>query len=518
MASCTKCSYYSAESEFQLPQCQKYGTLLGISSADTPDTRASLAERIGEACASFTTDVVEQVVHLPFPVVGVAPTNMTQALEEAGDREAPTACNKCRWYVPPVLVQKEFGFEMGMCSVMAEVLSPKALLRRPRDCSFGNAGANRTSTSGVMLAPNYDLDVAVRSTAKASASHGTYDPFEHSRVDPREWPTDREVSEDDRLDGIRAWRKVCHPRGTKAPIYMPIFDWKAVGVERDPRTTYGAHQPELYIDHAGLLHQFAFLYMGGMIEGQAALNKFLMLIGEAGTGKTEFWCWVAWLMDLPFYRISCRPDTDKFEFFGSSALEVDEATGQAVTTFKPGRFTRHFATSCVICLDEPNTLPDESWLLIRPTIESATAQLVIEDQNLVIEKDPYCFTGGAINPEWVPSYRGVRPLAAADFDRIEKRYVNNPDAATERQILRNHCAKLGYDIPEATLTKIMNIAERLRELYADGGISFPWGIRANVNVAQLTWGLELEEAYQVGVTDGLEPAAQETVITVVRSF
>lgn len=517
---CTQCVHYAAEADIagKIPQCTKYGYPLGISPVDAESTRSTLAQRFAHGCMDFTTNHAHpREDRVPFPTVGAAPLNMAAVTPRPSLGVAPTSCKNCQHYIPPAIVKSELGFEVGMCSLGAELLPPKALLSRPRDCVFGVDGENRTSTDGVMLNPKYDVMTAMASAKRRPEIHEAYDPHHHTKTDPRDWVSERDVTEEDRLDGIRAWRKVAHPRGTRAPLFMPIFDWKALGIDRDPRESYGSHQPHLYVDHAALLHQFAFLYMGGgLVPDQAALKMTLALVGEAGTGKTEFWAWVAWLMDLPFKRISIRPSTAPDEFFGSLKLVIDEATGLQVTKFEPGRFTTAFASPCVVCLDEPNSASDDLWFLLRPALDSA-AQLVIESESMVIEKDAYCFVGLAMNPDENPVYRGARPLSGADFNRLRQRKVDLPDAATERGIIRQHCLEIGYELPDHILSVIMNVSDTLRTLYADGAITVPWGIRSNIAVAQLTWGLEIEESYQLAITDGLEQAQAETIISEVRA-
>lgn len=524
---CTECKFYVAEAdEFlgQLPMCGADGTPLGISANDSAGTRRAIARSNAASCgrsvplASSTSVTISSTRS---HTVG-ASTNLTRAMRlKAEGGPEPTSCAKCTWYIPPKVAHDELGFDFGVCGVFAELIGNKELQPKAKACDVGVAGPNRTSSDGIMLDPKFDAGVFVLDVN--DRENGKYDPAYHSSIDPREYVSDRPVTAEDIESGIRAWRKVNDPTGEAAPLYMPIFDWTAIGCTRDPRLTYGDHQPDLYVDHAGLLHTFAFLYMGDLTktedasgrERQVALNETLALIGGSGTGKTEFFCWVAWLMDLPFTRISLSPSTDPIEFFGMPSLGPNEE-GMQVTGFKRGRFSLKYEQSGVIVLDEANSASDSIWFTLRSALDSA-GQFAIEAEGVVLEKDPYCFIGIAMNPD-DPAYRGVRPLGAADYDRLAKTYVELPDIDTERDIVRRHCEKIGYDVPEGILSLLSNVSVRLRQMHANGDITVPWTIRSNVRVAKCTMGLGVERAFRVAVTDGLRPDQAELILTVVRSY
>lgn len=450
------------------------------------------------------------------PVIGFAMPDITErAGTEAQDRVAPHSCTDCKWFVPSSKALDEFGFDSGICSARAELIPSTLLVQTATACEIGNRGPNRTSTDGVILDPRYDLMAEASVRMGGAVDSGPFDPFHHSRVDPREWVTELPVTDEDRAAGIKAWRLVRDPQGgPHAPIPMPIFDSAMLFPGEEVRDSYGDHKPHLYVDHAGLLYTAAFMNMGGMREGSNAINQVLALIGEAGTGKTEFWCYFAWLLDLPFRRLSLRPDSDSLEFFGKTELVIDADTKQAVTEFRPARFAKYIQEPCVICLDEPNAAPDNIWFLLRPCLDSA-GQLVIEGEDLVIVPDSYCFIGLAMNPAWMTQYRGARELSPADADRLATRSVELPERETEMAIVRMHCEEIGYSIPDGTLDKLMNIATELRELSGDS-LMIPWGIRPNVAVAKYTRGFSIEAAFRLAILDRLDPETANVVLTCVR--
>jgi hypothetical protein len=522
MKDCTNCKFYMPEADAfagTLPMCTKFGTPLGKSAADTEGVRGELARSHAAKCSSHTP--LDSEVVVDFPVnpphrIGVSLNQEAVANRVLDpDREQPSGCSKCEWYIPPTVARKELGFDLGVCGAFAQLLGPKELTQRAKLCDVGVRGANRQDSDGIILDPKFEVSAGAMGSDRGRGTSDKYDPYRHASIDPREYPTDRPVSEEDLANCIKAWRKVNHPKGTMPPQWMPIFDWAAAGVERDPRLSYGAHQPDLYVDHAGLLYMFAFLYMGGL-NPEHAWTEYLMLIGEAGTGKTDFFVYAAYLMDLPVVRISLTPNTQPEDFFGTGTLEIDPETGQQVTGFKRGRFALAYEQSCVMILDEANTASDAIWLLLRPALDSAS-QVVIEQERVVLEKDPYNFIGLTGNPN-TPQYRGVRPLSGADFNRVCKFRLDLPDLDTEREIVRRHCAKGGYAVPDNVLALLMNVTVRLRQLHDDHILTVPWSIRSNVRVAKLTRGLDIEDAFKVAETDGLPEEQAELILTTVRSY
>ncbi len=529
---CTSCVYYRAESpDFAnaIPACVRFGTPLGLTAGDSTGTRASLARSVAASCAGYL-DVADTTT-TPVAITKKAShniaesTNVVKASKLSATYDAPhhgplpASCSKCRWYIDPKTALKGLGVGFGVCGAFGDMVGPKELSTKAASCEFKFPGANLLDVAGLYLDPKFEVGLAAAADDAVPGKLEKYD-HKHHMTDPRKYVSDREVTPADLASGIKAWRKVNEPSGTCPAVFMPIFDWEAIGVVRDPRTTYGDHKPHLYVDHAGLLYLFAFLYMGRVTadpdtDKQSALTETLALVGGPGTGKTEFFVWVAWLMDLPVVRISLSPSTDPFEFFGTPTAEKGEGD-YAVTGFKRGQFSEAYERSCVIILDEANSAKDSIWYTLRPALDSA-GQFGIPAENVLLEKDPYCFIGLAYN-DVKASNRGTRELSAADTDRMVRYTLGLPSAEVERSIVQAHCADIGYAISDSTLDKIMNIAVELRAMNEDRTLPVAWTVRSNVRVAKMTLGLPLEMAYRLAVTEGLSQAQGEGVILKVRNY
>lgn len=438
--------------------------------------------------------------------IGDVATLVRLSTEDRPADQVPPTCTGCAHFIPASVVKKELGWNLGMCALKGRLLFPERYLHEAAGCTEGRRGENRDTADGLPLLPMYESAGSSFIVTSPGAVKMSAETIARHAVDPREYVTDRPVSDHERnVDCIRAWRRVDDPEGLKPPVFLPIFDGERL-TGRDPRESYGNHKPQLYVDHQGLLYDLAVELM--------ELDETPILIGDAGVGKTEAAAYLAYLMDLPVTRLSLRKDTEKEEFIGKTDLVVDPATGQSVTKFTAGRFTEAYQKPGVIVLDEPNLANDEVWQYLRPAFDSAK-QLDVD--NTILRRHPWAFVFGAMNPSWNMLYVGTNPISVADLDRVSPVWVDLPPENVERQIIAKHCEADGYDLPIEILDRIMKVAGDLRGMISEGTLPMAWGIRSQIKVARKTRFYSFEKAYRRALTDGLEPEVVDLIITSVRS-
>lgn len=425
---------------------------------------------------------------------------------QIGQAEKPVTCTSCQWFVPANYVGNDLGYNAPLCAAKGRVLFPKNLMREAANCGSGIIGEPRRMTDGIIINKMY-LRVAPIQMPDPVAVNLTLEASKHS-VDPREYVTDRPLTPEDEAKCIRAWREVVDPEGMKPSVFMPIFDGpKLYGF--DPRTTYGGHRPDLYVDHAGLLYDLAVeLFM---------LHETPLLIGGAGTGKTETACYLAYLMDLTNCRIDVKKGTEAWHFIGESKLETDPVAGTPVTKFHKGRFAEEYDKPGVTMVNEPNLVAD-IFEFLRPVTDNAKQLGLDEAQGEIVTRHEFRFVLFSQNPADDPLYVGAEPMSAADIDRISPMFIDLPPESIERQIITSHCADDGYDIEPVILDKVMQIAHDLRAMIADGTLPIAWGLRAQIKVARKTRYYSLEKAYRRAVIDGLEASVVEQVMKSVKSI
>ena len=488
--------------------CMAHGHVLG-----RPGVSADIADRIkttyAETCAEYGTPVAVRKPVIAGTVAigdpGIASRMALVYPNGVDEHQRPTTCGSCEHFVPAEYVKNELGWALPMCAAKGRLMFPQNLIREAADCGTSIAGLPRDTTDGVILMPAYATPTgSVPNTSTQGAS-----PFvvNMDKIDPRDYPTDRPLTPEDEAEGIRAWREIKDPEGQHPSVFMPIFDGPRV-CGFDPRDTYAQHRPDLYVDHQGLLYDLAVEFF--------ELDETPVLIGSAGTGKTELLCHVAYLCDLPFYRISVEKGTEPWHFFGEAKLVVDAATGLNVTQFSLGRYAKAYGqTYAITCVDEPN-LKAEIFETLRPSFDSARQLVIDADQGFKVSRGRWSRVGCAQNPSYDPLYVGTEPMSAADIDRVSPIFVDLPSDAIERQIIAAHCNDDGYAIDTKTIDKLMQVAEALRAMIADGTLPVAWGLRSQIKVARKTRYYSLEKSYRRAIVDGMEPEVVDAILGVVR--
>lgn len=451
--------------------------------------------------------------------LGIADPQISVHLTTKGTiprNEKPIVCTSCQWFVPADVVEAELGYVAPFCSAKGRVLFPTKLAREAANCGSGINGPNAMTTGGLIIDEQYKPTIATVTTPvqmPLTTVNLVEQDTRHS-VDPREYQTDRPVTPEDDALFIRAWRRIDDPEGLHESVYLPIF-WgeklceQYYGPGFDPRSTYGEHRPDLYVDHHGLLYDLACELLN---------HETPLLIGGAGTGKSETGPWLAYLMDLPHERIDIKKGYEASHLTGLDRLTTDPASGTPVTAFVKSRFARTFDKPGFTTINEPN-LSSECFELLRPIFDNANQFGLDEDAGMPpIDRHSLRYILCAQNPPWDPMYVGAEPMSAADIDRVSPVWFDLPSEEVERFIITKHCADSGYDIPVTTLDKIMGVARDLREQIKEGTLPIAWGLRAQIKVAKKTRFYSFEKAYRRAIIDGMEPEAADIIMLSVKGM
>jgi len=413
------------------------------------------------------------------------------------------SCLQCANYVPADQMVEAGLWNVGACAARGIAVGKRDVVNTATACAFRTLGPrDESSIARMTLAPEYTASTIGRLTTAADFAKEA----EVKYVEPTSYPTDKEVSDDDKKLGIRAWRAVEDPEKNGPVVYLPIFDLDHFDeVERSaiPRTGDDEH-PEEYVDHMGLVYKAAVLWMH--------LNETPALWGVAGTGKTEFYRYMAWLMVIPFNRFSFNASSEVEDMAGK--MHFDPSRG---TYFEYGRIPNAWRKPGVICLDEPNVAPPDVWQFIRPLTDNSK-QLVLDMNNGErISRHAHAFLGLAMNPAWDVRNSGTVTLADADGSRLMHIFVELPTPAVERKIILDRCKVDGFDIPPEKLDMVMSIARELRALCDNDTLPITWGIRPQIKVARALQFFSVSTAYRLATADYLEPEQQQIIMDVVKS-
>ena len=483
-----------------VPVCARFGKPIS-GSAKTPESQGKkIATSIAKNCAEYGNPRPESpdwskatfTVMLPDPEV-FGRSRQSQDLVRA--------CGACEHFVREDVVASELGYSAGLCAAKGKLLLGNRYTYEAKNCDYRSLGQVRTDIGNLVMLPEYDEGFA-----------GDSDPVKHffkkqraGIADPVDYETDKPVSDEDRSHGIRAWREIIDPE-TENVVYLPIYDLDFFSEEeraKIPRTGDDEH-PEDYVDHSFLVYKVAVLW--------TELDETPGLWGVPGTGKTELFRHLAWLMCLPFERFSITGSTELEDLAGKMHYSPEKGT-----YWTDGRFTQAWSKPSVIVVDEPNTGPPDVWQFFRPVTDNSK-QLVLDMNNGEARKrHTDCYLGMAMNPAWDAKNVGAHMIGDADANRLMHMQIDLPPAPLEREIIKTSCAHDGYEISKEKLDTIMNIAKDIRELCENDTLPITWAIRPQLKVARASRWFDWLTVYRMASADFLEPSAQEQLLDVVRS-
>jgi MoxR-like ATPase len=503
--SCTSCPNFLSKTEapkrygksIGTPMCAFFNKPLGRSTWE-PSEMDRAFTKVGTACDAFGKAAASK----PTRTFGVAFPDLKASDDiDATKKAACSSCVSCKNYTPTDVVMSELGWVAGLCNAKGELVQDHSTTFVGRNCDIRQFGEVRTTAVvGLNLFPEYTDDFVTPDLIGDFKKKHSYNPSTHE--------TDKPVTPEDAAHGIKAWRLI---RDKERPeldtkVYLPVFDpmfFPESERVKIPQTGEDAH-PELYMDHANAVYRSAVLW--------GPLDETPMIWGEAGNGKTELSRHLAWMMQVPYERISITATTELDDLAGKMHY-----TAERGTHFKYGRLPKAWAKPGVVCLDEPNVGPPEVWQFIRPLTDNSKQLVLDMNEGELINRNDDCYLMLTANPAWDPRNVGTNPIGDADQRRLMHIFMPPPPKQIEEEIITERCILDGYKIPKVVLNAVMSTAKDLRGLSELGSIPITWGVAPNIKVARATRWFDLITAYKIAVTDFLEPSQAQTVLDAVRA-
>ena len=481
------------------PMCGRFGHVLGKPGLPSKHEQ-KLAQHYAQNCPSFG----EPLPPLPLEVrlaVAVPDTEAREAFIREDLTKLCTSCAQCKNFIGEATVSNELGWTAGLCAAKGKLIMMNRQVYEARDCEYRQWGTVRNTTVGIHLFPEYEdaFQLNVDPVKSYFKNKGTL-------IEPYEYPSDKDVSEEDVEKGVRAWRKVADPDGSGNEAYLPIYNidyFSEIEQGKIPRTGNDEH-PELYVDHFGGVYLAAVAW--------TELDETPAVWGEAGTGKTEMFRHLAWLMCLPFERISITAQTELDDLAGKTHFSPDKGT-----FFTYGRLPLAWGKPCVIVIDEPNVGQPDVWQFLRPLTDNSKQLVLDMNAGERVQRHDDCYMGMAMNPAWSPLNVGASVIGDADASRLFHVFIDMPPASLEREIIKNRVHLDNWEITEDQLIMLMNVATEVRALCKDGTLPMTWGIRPQIKVARALRWFDPITAYRRAVGDYLEPESQASLLDVVRA-
>ncbi len=478
-----------------VPMCGRFGHILG---RPGDDDNTEILLHFASGCSDHNLALTSHPVSITPRVV--KPDENVLAKGATG--ESLGTCNACSNLVLQAGVMTDLGYPLSICKAKGTlVIRP---MQEAKGCGWASPGKPSSDASDLILSDHLQRGFKVKDSVKLKDLMGDNLTFK----EPSTYESDLKVMPEDALAGIRAWRKYIDPE-TGNDYYMPIFSREFFTEEEQSRIpTTGVEfgrtgYPEAYIDHAGIHYDF--------LKINYTLSMAMCLIGDAGTGKSQYGVHLGWLMQVPVERFEIRPDMDVEDFLGHPRV------GPEGDYWSTGRFGQRITRPGILILDELNAAPDPVKFFFRAYLDQGKINLDYGTEEPPIQND-YSVTLATQNPAWDARNIGTLQDANADFQRMTYVWVPDPPDPVTKHILRERCATDGYEVPDAILDKIVKISDDIKALSKEGTFPGTWGLRQDLKVARLTAHYGLVNAYRRAALDALEPDVAMIVIEAIESY
>lgn len=490
-----------------VPMCAQFGYILGWEGISKTQKR-TLEREYAEACKKFGASRPLAPPEQPDTRISTPSVNAVSRMASEKDERDVRSCQSCLNLIDPREVSNKFDISAPLCAAKGRIIFDRNFTREAKDCPFRRRPTDWTAASASTLLgtmsflPIYEraLEGGVIDPVKAFLQSGG-----NNLIDPQDYESDAPVSDEDRADGIRAWRKVVDPTTGTRHVFLPIFDIDSFSDEersKIPRTGDDEH-PEWYADAGGYVYALAVEWM--------VLDETPALWGEAGVGKTELVRHMAWLMSAPFERITITRSSDIEDLAGKYVLKNSE------THFQEGRVVRAWRKTGVLLIDEPNVGPDDVWQFFRPLTDNSRQLVLDMAEGQRVERDLHCYFAMAMNPSWDPKNIGTNEIGDADGNRLAHVFLHPPDPRVERLVIKRRCEADGWTPSDKVLDFVMGVADDIRSLAREGDVPLSWNVRPNIQVARhLRW-FDPVTAYKRAVTDMHDPEVGKMILNFVET-
>lgn len=465
---------------------------------------------VAKHCDKFGTDV--RLDPLRPDAAPNLPVGMDPSVPESIDSQEGASCSGCQNFIAPQVVQQKTGWTGGICRATGNLMPDTRQRNYAEKCGryirrAGPVGRSDPWKSFTFF-PQFSDSFGKVDIAKAyreAAAHV---------IEPKDWPTDQEVTAGQRRNGIMSWRRIVDPDGVGDDVFLPVYDPDHMRPDGMPLLTEAEkalipqtgddEHPELYADHGQIIYTMVVLWR--------YLDETPALWGQGGTGKTELLRHLSWLMRMPYHRIPISPTSEVDDLIGKILFE----NGATVPHY--GQLTSAWSRPGVILLDEPNTGPPEVVQVLRPLTDNSRILQANSLKNERFHRHNHCYFALAMNPAWDPRNVGAQTLGDADSSRLMHIFFDYPPRDLEMEIIQQRARLDQWELNGSQINALMEVTLKLREASANGVLHTTWGVRHNIKTARALRYFSPVKAFRRAVADSLDPQQLDFVLTTVKAY
>lgn len=236
------------------------------------------------------------------------------------------------------------------------------------------------------------------------------------------------------------------------------------------------------------------------VYGESA-RRNLLLIGDAGVGKSSVIVEIAGRLNIPVYQLACSGKTRFQHLVGSRELVGGE------TKWVDGPLTRAMREGGILLMDEVTRMDTGEQMNLAAVLDARSA-LTIPDTGEVVKPHPrfrVAATGnsGGFGDE-SGAYAGEKPSSFAFLDRFQKMRVNPMPANVEIDLLKRVSG-----LPDEIIALMSRLATEVRKSFvgAGGGLSVTISPRS-----MQVWAMEAAGYQKLSIKDPVWEALMDTVL------
>lgn len=236
------------------------------------------------------------------------------------------------------------------------------------------------------------------------------------------------------------------------------------------------------------------------VYGESA-RRNMMLIGDAGVGKSSVIVEIAARLNIPLYQMACSGKTRFQHLVGSRELVGGE------TRWVDGPLTRAMREGGILLMDEVTRLDAGEQMNLAAVLD-ARSSLTIPDTGEVVKPHPRFRVAATGNSggfgDDSGAYVGEKPSSFAFLDRFQKIRVNPMPAVVETGLLQRVSG-----LPDEIISLMTRLGNEVRKNFvgAGGGLSVTISPRA-----MQVWALEAAGYQKLGIKDPVWEALMDTVL------
>lgn len=236
------------------------------------------------------------------------------------------------------------------------------------------------------------------------------------------------------------------------------------------------------------------------VYGESA-RRNLMLIGDAGVGKSSVVVEIAERLNIPVYQMACSGKTRFQHLVGSRELVGGE------TKWVDGPLTRAMREGGILLMDEVTRLDAGEQMNLAAVLD-ARSTLTIPDTGEVVKPHSrfrIAATGnsGGFGDD-SGAYVGEKPSSFAFLDRFQKIRVHPMPEAEETRLLKKVSG-----LPDEIISLMIRLANEVRKNFvASGG-----GLAITISPRSMqVWAQEAAGYQKLGIKDPVWEALLDTVL------